>query len=341
MRRAYAGWLLVLALAFAGAALCLQMSRFGAYLAASVAIAGIGALALNFLNGIAGQISFSTAALLGVGAYAAGNLGNAGHGGLGLALAAALGAAAGVLFGLPALRLRGLYFGISTIATQFLFEYFAKIADPITNGVAGLNIRPLKAAGLDFSSDARMAALALVALGLVYVALDAVRRSDLGRALLVLRESEQVARGMGVHVARVKIWAFAISGAVAGLAGALLGFANRLASPETFSLPLSIDYVAMIIVGGLGSLPGSLLGAAFVTLLPEAIQRLGEAFGVADILSALRELVFGLLMVLFLIYEPRGLAGLPLLRGATSKARRTTTQSGLHDKPPAPPEEAR
>ena len=306
--------LLVLALGALAAAASLYLTRFGAYLVASVAIASIGALSLNLLNGLAGQISFSTAALLGVGAYTAGNLGNSGHGGLGLIAGALLAALVGVLFGLPALRLRGLYFGISTIATQFLFEYFAKIADPLTNGVSGLTIRPLRIAGLDFSADARFAALCLISLACVYVALDAVRRTDLGRAFIVIRENETVARGMGVHVARVKLWAFALSGLVAGFAGGLLGFSNRLASPETFNLSLSIDYVAMIIVGGLGSLPGSLLGAAFVTLLPEGIQRLGEALNIPDILSALRELAFGLMMVLFLIYEPRGLSGLTLWR---------------------------
>ena len=299
-----------LALALIGAALSLQVSRYGAFLILSVAIASIGALALNLLNGLCGQISFSTAALLGVGAYTAGNLGNAGYGVFGIIAATLLGAVIGVLFGLPGLRLRGLYFGISTIATQFLFEYIVKIADPITNGVSGLPIKPLAALGIVFSKDTHFAALSLVALGLVYVAVAAIRRSDLGRAFLVVRESETVARGMGLNVARIKVYAFAISGAIAGLAGALMGFSQRLASPETFNLPLSIDYVDMIIVGGLGSLPGSLLGAAFVTVLPEAIQRIGEALNITDVLSALRELVFGLLMVVFLVFEPRGLSGL-------------------------------
>ena len=139
---------------------------------------------------------------------------------------------------------------------------------------------------------------------------------------------------MGLNVARVKLYAFAISGAVAGLAGALMGFSQRLASPETFNLSLSIDYVAMIIVGGLGSLPGSLLGAAFVTLLPEAIQRVGEALNLTDLLSALRELTFGLLMVVFLVFEPRGLAGLVWPASLRPRRKAAPTNRPLSDARP-------
>jgi branched-chain amino acid transport system permease protein len=115
---------------------------------------------------------------------------------------------------------------------------------------------------------------------------------------------------MGIDVARTKIWAFLISGFFAGIAGALLGFNARLVDPEAFTLGLSVDYLAMIIVGGLGSLAGPLLGSVFVTLLPEAIQRVAESFGIASLLSALREFTFGLLIIVFLIFEPRGLSAL-------------------------------
>ena len=124
---------------------------------------------------------------------------------------------------------------------------------------------------------------------------------------------------MGINVIRAKIWAFLIGGFFAGIAGALIGFNARLADPEAFTLALSVDYVAMIIVGGLGSLGGSLLGSLFVVLLPEVIQRLAEFIGAPDLLSALRELAFGLLIIVFLVFEPRGLSllfnKLKLLRG--------------------------
>lgn len=307
--------LLTIVLAIAAATACLFLNRFASYLAYSVAIAGIGALSLNLLNGLCGQISFSQAALLGVGAYTAGNLGNAGFGVWSLLAGALMAAFMSGLIGLPSLRLRGLYFAISTLATQFLFEYAFKILEPITHGVSGLIVQPLKFGGKPLSEQA-FAALTVVILALVYLACERIRHWDIGRAFLVVRENEIVARGMGVNVARAKLAAFVISGFFAGLAGGLLAFATRLASPEAFGLSLSVDYVAMIIVGGLGSLPGSLLGAAFVTLLPEAIQRLGESLHLQDALSALREMAFGLLMILFLIFEPRGLSS--LLRGKWS-----------------------
>jgi branched-chain amino acid transport system permease protein len=133
---------------------------------------------------------------------------------------------------------------------------------------------------------------------------------------------------MGIDVARTKFAAFLVVGFLAGLAGALSGFSARLAHPESFTLTLSVDFVAMIIVGGLGSLSGSLLGAAFIVLVPEFLQRLGEGLPLADRLFALREILFGLLIVVFLIFEPRGLAA--LFRRATSRVTlsRSATVAG-------------
>lgn len=291
--------------------LSLVFGRYGAYLVNAVAIAGIGALSLNLLIGYCGQISFAQGALLGVGAYTAGNLSNAGLGGLTAILGAGvLGAIISALIGIPALRLRGLYFAIATLAAQAILEYLFKILDPITNGVSGLVIKPTSFLGFPMTSDASLVLPSLIILVVVWIAVSRLLRIDLGRAFLVVRESEIVAKGMGIDVAHTKMWAFLISGFIAGMAGALAGFANRLASPEAFTLDLSADYIAMIIIGGLGTWPGPLIGAAFVVLLPEVIQRAGEAAGISDILSALRELVFGSLIILFLIFEPRGLTAL-------------------------------
>jgi branched-chain amino acid transport system permease protein len=328
--------LVAIGLAIAAAALSQMLDRFGAYLMYSVSIAAIGALSLNLLNGLCGQISFAQGALLGVGAYTAGNLGNAGWGSLSLIAAGAASALAGAIIGLPALRLRGLYFAIATLAAQFIFEYIFKIAEPLTHGVSGLIIKPLKLFGYPIRSDQTYAAISIAILLVTYVCIARIRDTNLGRAFIVVRENELVARGMGINVPRTKMWAFVISGFFAGVAGGLIGFTSRLASPEGFGLPLSVDYVAMLILGGLGSLPGSLLGAAFVTLLPEAIQRLGEMLHLADMLSAIREMAFGLLMIVFLIFEPRGLSALiekrlPFRRlprpGAVPEATAATTKT--------------
>jgi branched-chain amino acid transport system permease protein len=288
----------------------LMLGRYGAYLTHVVAIASIGAMSLNLLNGWCGQINFAQAALLGVGAYTAGTLGNSGWDGISLVGAGAASAFAAVLIGLPALRLRGLYFAIATLAAQVIFEYLFKFADPITHGVSGLLIKPLTLMGYQVKSDQGYATVAIMLLLLTWLFMSWFRQTDLGRSFLVIRENEIVARGMGINVPRTKMWAFLISGFFAGIAGALMGFTTRLAHPEAFGMSLSVDYIAMIIVGGLGSLSGSILGAAFVTLLPEAIQRFGEIFDIAQLLFALREMAFGILIILFLIFEPRGLSAI-------------------------------
>ncbi len=304
--------LIAVVAAVAMMAVSLLLGRYGAYLMHAIAIAAIGALSLNLLIGYCGQISFAQGALLGVGAYAAGNLGNAGWDVLALVGGGIAGCIASMLIGLPALRLRGLYFAIATVAAQTILEYLFKTIEPLTNGISGLVIRRQTVFGFPVASDQGTAVISIAVLLLVWLGLAQLMRTNLGRAFLVVRESEIVAKGMGIDVPRTKMWAFAISGFIAGIAGGLLGFASRLASPETFTLDLSADYVAMIIVGGLGSAVGPIIGAVFVVLLPEAIQRVGETAGLADVLSALREMAFGLLIILFLVFEPRGLAALGL-----------------------------
>ncbi len=302
--------LALLAVVVLAAAGSFALGRFGAYLVHSVAIAAIAAMGLNLLTGFAGQISFASGALIGIGAYTAGNLGNAGWG-LGAILAAGVAAAvASVVIGLPALRLRGLYYAIATLAAQFVLEYLFKIVEPLTKGISGMNIAPLVLLGRPVASDQAWAAISIAILALTWLGLARLMRTNVGRAFLVVRENELVAKGMGIDVVRVKLWAFLASGFVIGVSGALVGFTTRLASPEGFGLSLSIDQVAMLIVGGQGVWAGSLLGAGFVVLIPEAIQRLGEALHVANLLSAMREMSFGLLIVLFLLFEPRGLAAL-------------------------------
>lgn len=299
----------VLAVAVIGIA---QVSnRYTAFIIASMAAAAISAMSLNVVIGFCGQISFAQGALMGVGAYVAGNLGNAGVGLPSLLGAGVAGMLVCTLIGLPALRLRGLYFAIATLAAQFIIEYLFKLLQPWTNGVSGLSISPLKVFGTPLSTDQQYATLAVATLFLSWLVLDRICTVDLGRAFRVVREGELAARGMGIDVRRTKLGAFMISGFFAGLSGGLVGFISRLANPEGFELVLSVDITAMIIVGGLGSLPGSIIGAAFVTLLPEVTERLGEALHLAsDRLSAIREIIFGLLIIVFLVLEPRGLAAL-------------------------------
>jgi branched-chain amino acid transport system permease protein len=317
---------IALAIAVAFALIGYEASRFWAYLIYAVAISAIGALSLNVLIGLCGQITFAQGALVGVGAYAAGILGNAGWGGISLLGAGVCGALVSMLIGLPALRLRGLYFAISTLAAQFILSYLFKILQPLTNGVSGLVVRPLSLFGRPVGSDQEYAVICVAILFASWVIIARIVQTNVGRAFLVVRESELVARGMGIDVSRTKLQAFLISGFFAGLCGGLLAFTSRLASPEAFEIGLSVDQTAMIIVGGLGSLTGSVVGAAFVTLLPEAIQRLGELMPSAELISAFREMAFGVLIILFLVLEPRGLVALARFR--VRRERASTPEAG-------------
>lgn len=315
--------LIALGLAVLFAAIGYNSGRFWAYLIYAVAIAGVGALSLNLLIGFCGQITFAQGALVGVGAYSAAIAGNAGWGGFSLLVAGVFTALVSLLIGLPALRLRGLYFAISTLAAQFILVYLFKILQPLTNGVSGLVVKPLTLFGRPVANDQEYVIICIAILFLSWLFLARITRTDMGRAFLVVRESELVARGMGIDVSRAKAQAFLLSGFFAGICGALFAFTSRLANPEAFEIALSVDQTAMIIVGGLGSLTGSIVGAAFVTLLPEAIERLGEFLPVAGLVSAFREMAFGLLIILFLLLEPRGLVAL-VRRLAT---RRNTTSN--------------
>ena len=322
--------LIAAALAIAFAILGYESGRFWAYLIYAVAISAIGAMSLNLLIGFCGQITFAQGALVGVGAYAAGNLGNAGWGGFSLIGAGVCGALASALIGLPALRLRGLYFAISTLAAQFILSYLFKILQPLTNGVSGLVVKPLVLFGHKVANDQEYAVIAIALLFFTWLFLARLAQTDVGRAFLVVRESELVARGMGIDVSRTKMKAFLVSGFFAGLCGGMLAFTSRLANPEAFEIGLSVDQTAMIIVGGLGSLPGSVVGAVFVTLLPEGIQRLGELMPSADLVSAFREMAFGVLIILFLLLEPRGLVSLATRLRARWSSRnvRASVQTG-------------
>ena len=337
--------LIALAIAVFFAALGYNSGRFWAYLVYAVAIAGIGALSLNLLIGFCGQITFAQGALVGVGAYSAAIAGNAGWGGISLLVAGVVTALVSLLIGLPALRLRGLYFAISTLAAQFILVYLFKILQPLTNGVSGLVVKPLSFFGRPVASDQEYAVICVFVLFASWLFLSRITRTDMGRSFLVVRESELVARGMGIDVSRAKAQAFLLSGFFAGICGGLFAFTSRLANPEAFEIALSVDQTAMIIVGGLGSLTGSIVGAVFVTLLPEAIERLGAFLPAAGLVSAFREMAFGVLIILFLLLEPRGLVALfrrlVSRKSARAAAPAPRAAAGVHSNSAIPAQDGR
>jgi branched-chain amino acid transport system permease protein len=220
--------------------------------------------------------------------------------------------ALGTLFGLPALRLKGLYLAIATLASQQVIIWVVTHWDAVTGGTAALVVPPTELLGWELSGDKTWYWVIVASAGLATLAATNLFRTGLGRAFVAIRDQDIAAEVMGVDPFRYKLLAFAISSAFVGLAGALTARYNLIVTWERFTFDVSILYLAMIIVGGLGSVSGAIYGATFMIALPAVIEEAsrdlaGLAFLQPD-LPAIQQLIFGLTIVLFLVFEPRGLA---------------------------------
>jgi branched-chain amino acid transport system permease protein len=280
------------------------------------AIAIIAATGLNILTGFTGQISLGNAAFLAVGAYATAYLGN--HGMpfvVACPASGILAAVAGMVFGIPSLRLKGLYLAMATLAAHFIVEFMTVHWDAVTGGVAGTSVPSPQILGFDFSDDRRLFFLIFpVCVAHLYFAKN-LFRTRVGKAFVAIRDHDISAEVMGVEVFPYKLLSFAVSSFYVGVAGSLLAYQARIISPENFPLGVAIDQLGMIIIGGLGSILGSVLGAIFLTLLPEVLRIVTSALSgtfpdLVRLFTPLRIGVFGLTIVLFLIFEPDGLADL-------------------------------
>ncbi len=305
-----------LALLLAGLlALPFVLSPFWMTVACQAGIAAIGAIGLNILTGYTGQISLGQGGFLAVGAYTSAILVE--RVGLptpvGIVAAILVTALAGAFFGLPALRLKGLYLAIATLASQFIILWLVRNWTAVTGGNDALGVGSPVLLGFELGGNFRWYWV-ILAFGTI-AALGAANlfRTGLGRAFVAIRDQDVAAEAAGVDVVRYKILAFAISSGFVGLAGALTAHYTGIVTWERFTFDVSVLYVAMIIVGGLGSVAGSIYGAVFLFILPAGIQRLG--MGLRDAvpqlgreIPALQLAAFGLVIMLFLIFEPRGLA---------------------------------
>jgi len=285
------------------------------YVANMIGFAVIGAVGLNLLTGFTGQISLGHAAFLGVGAYTSAilvtRLGFSFW--LSIPFAGLVAALAGMIIGIPSLRVKGLYLCIATLAAQFIFEFIFIHWESMTRGITGINIPHPRIGSLEFITEKEFYWITLffVVLGVGYA--RNLVRSRMGRAFVAIRDRDLSAEIIGINLFRYKLSAFAISSFYAGVAGALWVTFLKVVTPDHFPFILSIQYLAMIIVGGLGSVLGSIFGAVFITLAPELLNYLSEivkmyAPGHEEIFVPMKEVIFGLLIVLFLIFEPRGLA---------------------------------
>jgi branched-chain amino acid transport system permease protein len=280
-----------------------------------IGIAIIGALGLNILIGYTGQISIGHAAFLAVGAYSTTLL--EANAGLPFFLAIPLGAVLtsvfGLLFGVPSLRLKGLYLAIATLAAHFITTYTLVHWESMTKGVIGLMVPPPMVFGMALDSDGRIFFLifALVVPAVLFA--RNLFRTRVGRAFIAIRDQDVAAAVMGVSLYKYKLLSFVVSSFYAGIAGGLMAHHSRILFPDSFTLLVAIDYLAMVIIGGMGSILGSIFGAIFMTLLPEVLKLTAtsltgvypRAFG---FIASARDVVFGLAVIFFLMYEPQGLA---------------------------------
>ncbi len=312
-------WQWVLLLAFIAALYTLPLYASQGFISFvnRVAISVIAVQGLNLLTGYTGQISIGQAAFMTVGGYISALLMRELGWSFFLALpAAALGAGViGLFFGLPSLRVKGFYLTMATLAAQFIIPWFTRQAFPdLLNGAQGITV-PVPAIG-DFALDSptRYLPLTLTVVLITTIVSHNIARSRLGRAFVAIRDNDLAAELLGVHLFKYKLQAFFLSSVYAGLAGSLMAHNLRHINSETFTLVDSVFLLGMLVVGGLGTSLGPVLGALVVEYLTEAATVLGPVitavipYSAGNAVQAFKPLFFGVALMLFLIFEPRGLA---------------------------------
>jgi len=282
-------------------------------------ILSLAALGLNILVGYCGQISLGTGAFMAVGAYAAYNF-QVRIDGMPLIASLLLGGfcatVIGVLFGIPSLRIKGLYLAVATLAAQFFTDWaFLRIQWFTNNSSSGsVSVAGLNVFGVPIESPVQKYLFCLVFVVVFALLAKNLVRSAIGREWMAMRDMDVAAAVIGIRPVYAKLTAFAVSSLIVGVAGALWGFIHLGAwEPAAFSIDRSFQLLFMVIIGGLGSIMGSFFGAAFIVLLPLFLNQLPGWLGFSistALASHLETMIFGALIVFFLIVEPHGLARL-------------------------------
>ena len=282
-------------------------------------ILSLAAIGLNILVGYCGQISLGAGGIMAVGAYAAYNLFvrvPALSFLVVLILAGLAAAAVGMLFGIPSLRIKGLYLAVSTLAAQFFLDWlFSRVAWFTNNSSSGSVSTPaLRLFGWTIDSPADKYRFLLAVVALFALGAKNLTRGHLGRSWMATRDMDVAAEVIGIRPVHAKLSAFAVSSFYLGVAGALWGFVYLGSwEPLAFDIGLALNLLFMVIIGGLGSILGSFLGAAFIVILPIVLNRMPAWLGIpmsTAMVSNLEHMIFGGLIVFFLIVEPHGLARL-------------------------------
>ncbi|MBI5443665.1 MAG: branched-chain amino acid ABC transporter permease [Deltaproteobacteria bacterium] len=312
------GMLILLAAAYVAVPLTANDYWLGSILIPFLVLS-LAALGLNILTGYAGQLSLGTAGFMAVGAFAAYNIAirlPAVPLLVNFVLSGICAAGVGIVFGIPSLRIKGFYLAVATLASQFFIEWvFTRVGwftNYSTSGV--ISAPPIEILGYSFASVRSRYLLTLAIVSLLALAAKNMVRSAVGRSWMAVRDMDVAAEVIGIRMLRTKLLAFAVSSFYCGIAGALWAFLYLgTVEPQAFDLSRSFQILFMIIIGGVGSILGSFLGAAFIVLLPIFINissgMLGHAIR-ADTLTQIELIVFGGLIIFFLIVEPHGLARL-------------------------------
>ncbi|MDQ7785637.1 MAG: branched-chain amino acid ABC transporter permease [Desulfomonilaceae bacterium] len=307
-------WLGILAAAIV---VCPQfLSTYQISILNEMAIAIIGALGLNLLIGYTGQISLGHGAFLAIGAYttalAAGELNLPFI--VTLPLSGFMAALLGMVVGVPALRLKGLYLALGTLAFGFIVDYILFHWD-LTQGDMGMAVNPVQIGSWSVQTEKEFFYFIACFAALATLCAKNIARSKIGRNFIAIRDRDIAAEAMGISLAKYKIMAFGLSSFYAGIAGALVAHYQKWIVPGSFDLSLSIAYIAMIILGGLGTVLGSILGAILITGIPHGIiyatDVAKESYpALSGLIVDFKLGIFGLIVVLALLFEPQGLAGI-------------------------------
>jgi branched-chain amino acid transport system permease protein len=295
------------------------LSPYFLYILNTIGILAIAAIGLNILVGYTGQISLGHGAFFGVGAYAAAilatRLGVPFY--LSIPAAGLITALVGMIFGIPSGRLKGLYLTIATLAGQIIIEYVLIQWESLTKGTMGITLPAPQIFNFTIAGNKMFFFFIFTCLVMMTWFAVNIMRSKYGRAFIAIRDNDRAAEGMGIPIFKYKLLSFAISSFYAGFAGAIWAYYMVSITTEPFNLGLSVEFIAMVIIGGMGNIPGAIFGATFITVLNEVLRyTTGVLMNVSFITSMglnmapLRELVFGLAIVLFILLEPKGIAEL-------------------------------
>jgi branched-chain amino acid transport system permease protein len=295
------------------------LSQYWLSILIQIGISAIAALGLNVLVGFTGQISIGHAAFFGFGAFTSAYLSNRLSIPVFFAipLSGVVTALVGLIFGLPAARLKGLYLAIATLAAQYILLDFFSRAEWFTGGSVPAIAEPFSIFGYVVRGDRNYFYVVLVYMVGSFILVTNLARTRDGRALVAIRDHHLSAEIMGINLTKYRTLSFGIAAFFAGVAGALYAHYNQVVSNEGFGVDRSIIFLAMVIIGGLGSVMGTLMGAAFMVLLPESMEWLSamlrgsaidQALALKNNIAFLREVSIGFIIIIFLMFEPDGLA---------------------------------